>query len=118
MKQKTNIPEFNFSGDQLAEAGLSVAVENADRKEPGWSERVWELFKEWLSERPAGHRFLIEDFRFHLELKGLIEQPPSLRAYGILSVRGQKAGLIQSAGTVKVKNPKAHSANANVWFKK
>lgn len=119
MKEGSNIqPELNFTGEQLARAGLSLAVDHADKTEPGWSDRCWQLFKVWLSRKPRYFEFMIEDFRSYLNKYDLIENPPSLRAFGMISKRGLKSGFIEHAGICKVKNRKAHATPANLWRKK
>ncbi|HNU15320.1 MAG TPA: hypothetical protein PKI55_12770 [Chitinophagaceae bacterium] len=102
-------------GKELAAVGLDMAVENAEKKEKGWSTRCWQLFLYWLRRKKHNDEFMIEDFRKYLMDYDLIEDPPSLRAYGFISVKAKKAGFIQFVRTEKVKNTKAHAANASVW---
>lgn len=116
---KTNLPSlFESSGETLAIAGMTVAKENADRVVVGWSDRCWQLFYHWLNRKPRYFEFMIEDFRKYLKDYDLLEDPPSLRAFGFLSKRALKREIIGHAGTGKVKNIKAHSTPVNVWFKK
>jgi hypothetical protein len=105
-----------LDGIREKEAGLLQAVTHADSVHGDWSGKAWQMFVNWLSGWAPGHKFLIEDFRFSAELQGL-EKPPSSRAYGFISVRARKQGLIIQAGTAKVKNVKAHRANAGFWMK-
>lgn len=102
-----------FDGKTLAKAGLSVALEHAEGVAPGWKERAWQLFLEWLCSKPQGYCFRVEQFREWVKDK--IECPPSLRSYGMVSKRGVKEGLICFNRKVTVSNPKAHAANANEW---
>lgn len=119
MKDGSTIqPELNFSAEQLAEAGLSLALESAENNEPGWTDRCLQLFIAWLSHRPRHHQFTIEQFRAYLKEYDLIEDPPSLRAYGVLSKRGVKYGWIEFVDKVSTKGSKAHGANAALWRKK
>jgi hypothetical protein len=105
-------------GEELARAGMELAVETANAEHPKWSERCWKLFWQWLNKKPRYHEFMIEDFRQDLYKYDLIEKPKSDRAYGFLSKRAVKQGLIMHAGTAKVKNSNAHGTPANVWVKK
>lgn len=104
-------------GERLRDEGLERAVTHADKVVPEWKDKCWSLFLEWLDRMPAGHRFLLEEFRLHCEAQGKIEQPPSNRAFGFLSVKAARAKLIFQCGTGKVNNPNAHRCNAGRWEK-
>lgn len=117
MNQQLSILDLIAEGQQKAQEGLARAVDHADREVPGWKERCWTLFLEWLDRMPAGHRFLLEEFRLHIEAQGKLENPPSKRAYGFVSVKAAKAKLIFQCGTGRVTNPQAHRANSARWEK-
>ena len=106
--------EFDFSGRALRDQGIAHAVAHADRKVNDWSLLAWLAFERYLGRMVAGETFQIEDFRSSIHG---VPDPPSLRAFGFLPKRALKLGLIESAGTSKVKNPKAHMANSAVWKK-
>lgn len=113
-------PEIQFNpkrSEQLAEAGLSLAVETANKEHKDWSVRCWDLFKIWIGKKEKGFEFLIEDFRSDCYKYKMIEEPKSMRAFGMVSKRAAKEGLVEFVGTRKVKNVTAHSANAGVWKK-
>lgn len=106
-------------GQQLAVTGAELARESADVKVKDWSRQCWQLFLWWLRRNvKRGGEFMIEDFRKHVIEMGLLEVPPSNRAFGFISIRANKRGWIEFVRTDKVKNVKAHSANASVWRKK
>jgi hypothetical protein len=107
--------EINFNGRELRDAGIALAVEHAEQVIPDWKEKAFSMFVEWLSGWPCGYKFLMEDARQSLEVRGL-PAPPSLRAYGHLIVRAKKEGLIIHSGYRQVKNVRAHCANASVWM--
>lgn len=105
-----------FAARSSRDEGINKAKDSAERNEPGWNERAYEMFKEWLSGWPSGYKFTIEQFRQVAQIRGLSD-PPHARAFGSIAVRAKKEGLIKSNGTVKVKNPKSHMANAALWQK-
>ena len=107
---------FNFSGSELKEKGIELAIDHAEQVTPNWKEKAFEMFKEWLRGWPSGYRFLMEDARVSLEIREL-QPPPSLRAYGRIIQMAKKEGLIIHAGYRQVKNAKAHQANASQWQK-
>jgi hypothetical protein len=107
--------EFNFSGEELRDAGIALSKETADKKQGGWSERTYELFLEYLEIKKGG--FLGEDFRGWASKRGNPE-PPSLRAYGHVLVRAAKEGLIYKIGYERTSNPKAHKTPSTLWIKK
>lgn len=105
-------------GKKLAEIGLDLAVENAGRKEKDWKKKCWQLFLLWLRRKKRYQdEFMIEEFRSYLQDYDLMEMPPSQRAFGFVSVKAAKEGWIIHAGMGKVKNVKAHRANANKWVR-
>lgn len=105
------------AGERLAVAGMQLAVETANAEHPKWSERCWQLFYQWLNKKPRYYQFMIEDFRKYLYDYDLIERPKTDRAFGFLSGKAVREGLIQSAGTRKVSNKKAHATPAGLWVK-
>lgn len=110
--------QFNRQrGKELGEIGLSLAVETAEKEFPGWKERCWTLFTKWISKKPVGFEFQTELFRQDCEKWKMIEKPNSLRAYGFIPKRAEKAGLIRFAGNRKVSNVKAHACFSSVWVK-
>jgi hypothetical protein len=107
----------NKTGKQLAEAGLSLALQTADNEFPGWSDRCYRLFLRWINKKPKGFEFLMESFRTDCYKYNMIEKPRNLRSFGMVSKRAQKQGLIECIGTGQVVNPTAHNANAAKWRK-
>ncbi len=112
--------ELNLdSGRELALVGMELAVETANKKEKDWSRLCWQLFLVWLRRNVRrGAEFKIEDFRKHLNEYGLINPPPSERAYGFLSKKGVKEGFIGFRRVGNCSNKKAHATPVNIWFKK
>lgn len=105
-------------GKRLADAGLNLAVDTANTEHPGWAERCWQLFWQWLNKKPMYFEFMIEDFREYLNKYDLLEKPKSDRAFGFISKKAVSRGLIELSRIVRVKNKKAHCANAALWIKR
>lgn len=106
---------FDFTAGEAAKlAGIQQAADHAEAVDPGWNQKAYEMLKEFLDIRLGP--FLMEDFRQWAEPSGL-NSPPHLRAYGGVALKAAKAGLIRRIGYAKVKNEKAHQANASVWLK-
>lgn len=105
-----------FTARLQRDKGIQTAINHANSVNTGWSEKAFKMFCEWLAGWQPGYKFTIEQFRQIAQIRGLPD-PPHARAFGSLAVRAKKAGLINSNGTVKVRNPKAHCANANQWIK-
>lgn len=102
--------EILFTGRQLKEAGMNLAIENANSKINGWSEKAYTFLQSFIRNNQT---FLTEDLREHS--KGIIEEPPSLRAWGGIVSRASKNGLIKRIGFENVKNVKAHCTPATLW---
>lgn len=116
--QQTILNFDQAAGEHLAKVGMELAVETANAEHPKWSDRCWQLFFQWLNKKPRYYEFMIEDFRKYVDEYGLLKKPKSERAYGFLSGKALRRGLIEFSKTAKVKNRKAHATPANVWRKK
>lgn len=116
--EKKLAPVFDIAaGKRLGEAGLNLALETAEKKEKGWSKLCWQLFLAWLRRnRKAGSEFMIEDFRLHVKEMGLLDDPPSNRAFGCIPRYG-KDKYFQFVRKDKTKSKAGHGANASVWMK-
>jgi hypothetical protein len=79
----------------------------------GWTKEAFRLLKEFI---PHQKQFMCEEFRDYCHSKGLT-LPSSNRAFGGIILKAMREGLIRRIGYGKVKNPKAHAANAAVWEK-
>jgi hypothetical protein len=101
---------------QAKEAGMLQAITNADAKIPDWSNKAWEMFKDWLSGWPPGYKFQIEGFRKVAQIRGLPD-PPTARAFGSLAVRARKEGLVKSNGPKPTTGKTAHRCYSNEWEK-
>lgn len=78
-----------------------------------WTKDAFKLLKEFI---PKQKQFMCEEFRDYCVVQGL-SMPTNSRAFGGIILRGMREGLIRRVGYGKVKNPKAHAANAAVWEK-
>lgn len=107
-----NLSEARVNRDE----GIQKAIDSAERKNPGWSAKAWEMFTDWLSNWPKGFTFQIETFRVSASARGL-ESPPTARAYGQIAVRARKEGLIKSNGQKPTSGATAHRCYANEWQK-
>ena len=102
-------------GERLRDEGLARAVDKADRDCEKWSDRVYQLFKGWLKDKPTNYEFMTEDFR--RQNKDLIDQPENLRAFGFICPKATREGLIRFVGNQKTKNSKSHRTPAGLWMK-
>lgn len=93
--------------------GIKKAVDHADQVNPSWSQIAYGHFRTYVAQQKGP--FLIEEFREWV--KDLIDTPPSLRAFGALTMKAAREGLIRQVGFAKVRNERAHMANVAVWRK-
>lgn len=91
--------------------GIAKAAKSAEEVSPGWNDRLYELFKEFL--RGRKEKFLAEDFRMSVIDK--IDLPRSNRSFGGLFMKAARERLIERVGYAPVKNWKAHRCTASVW---
>jgi hypothetical protein len=107
---------MNNEAQILGEQGLQIAMDHADRVEPGWNDLAFDMFREWLSGWPSGFRFRVEEFRMSAAIHGLPD-PPSLRAFGGLPRRARTAGLVRSVDLAKTTSKNQRGCFATVWEK-
>lgn len=100
-------------GAQLRNSGMNQAETHANHLHHGWSHEAYSFLEGYARINPT---FMAEDVR--TASAGVVPPPPSKRAWGAVIVRAAKAGIITSLGTRKVKNPRAHCANATLWKSK
>lgn len=109
-------PEFNFNGFELAMQGLKVATDHAEKETPGWKEKAYSIFLEWLVNKPKGYRFLTEEFRLAAQMIGL-EMPPNNKAFGFIPIKARKDKLITGIGHATCKDKKGHAHPVTQWQK-
>lgn len=107
--------EIDFSISRARENrdnGIQRAVDHADAEIREWSTMAYEFFVNVFLKHTKAP-FMTEDFR--ASCKGVVPDPPSLRAFGAIVVKAKKNGLIRRVAIKSVKNPRANCAMANVW---
>lgn len=105
--------QIDFSRARRDE-GITRAVNHANQVERGWEDMAYEFFVNVFLKHQRGP-FMCEDYR--ASCKGVVPDPPSLRAFGGIITKAKRRGLIKRIGIRPVKNPKAQMANATVWHK-
>lgn len=95
---------------ELAEQGMARAVDHADRKDPGWSERAFEALLAFTVTTDG--EFTAERARAACHESGLA-QPPDARAWGAVFNKASKRGHIVRVGYA----PRAcgHNTPTIVW---
>ena len=105
--------EMTFSGKELARAGAKLALQHAEAVSENWGAEACDYLEIFIRLNP-GREFMAEEVREYAYKRGL-PKPGSERAWGAIFYRANKAKIIKCLGTRKVKNRKAHSANASLW---
>lgn len=100
-----------FSGEQLRDRGIKMAVDHANAVVESWSDIAYRFL---LNYNP-GVPFMGEDVRN--ASFGIVPEPPDLRAWGGTLRRAATAGIITRVGYGNVKNPKAHAHPTTIWKK-
>jgi len=104
------MPIDMFSAEYLCDQGIMYAIDHADYHSENWSGRAFEFLKQFILDNSE---FMTEDVR--LASKGIIEEPPSNRAWGGVVVRAARLGLIRRKGFRNVTNANAHCTPATLW---
>lgn len=77
--------------------GILRSGSKADRAVPGWQAKALYCLERYLTQVPAGHEFLAEEFVKYASAAGL-EAPPDGRAYGTVMQQAARKGLIGKWG--------------------
>lgn len=102
---------IDFTAARAArDAGIAAAVEHADHVEPKWSDTAYDFLVGYL---PSVETLTSEDVRE--ASRGVVSDPPSLRAWGGVFMRAARAGLIERAGYGTARDPKVHCNVVTVW---
>lgn len=91
-------------------AGIQAAEKTAGQL---WRAQAIRLAEQYLA-RILTRPFMTEELRAYCYAHGLTK-PKSERAWGAITLQLQRSGRIHAHGTAKVRNPKAHKANATTW---
>jgi hypothetical protein len=98
------------TGEILRDKGIAKAVNHADEVHEDWQKKALDFL--YLYAR-AHDRFSGEMVR--QEAKGIVPDPPSLRAWGAVLLQGSRRGWTRQVGFIHVQNERAHRANAALW---
>ncbi len=93
--------------------GMQRAVDHADRTIERWSDRAEVLARQYLA-AVTGQRITGERIRQHAEAQGL-PNPPDKRAWGSVTMRLARAGLLRKVGWTTASDPKVHCNPVSEW---
>lgn len=97
---------------ELANDGMIRAVAHADDDEPGWSERAYALLRQYAKDHTE---FATEDARTWAHNEAGLSFPPDGRAWGAVTNRAVRAGLIVVDRYRPTRIPPAHATPRPVW---
>ncbi len=98
------------TGTILRDKGIQKAVQHAEEFYNDWQKMALDFFYIYA----MNHR-KFSGVMVRFEAKGIVTDPPCLRAWGGIIMIGAKRGWIKQIGYIQVENPKAHKANAAYW---
>ncbi len=103
---------MDFTGKENRDRGIAQALHNANATEPGWEDKALDFLHGYAQ---INGRFMVEDVRYASQ--GFVPPAPSARSWGAIILKALKNGWVwKKTGEIeKVKNSKAHRANAQVW---
>lgn len=100
----------SLSGEELRDIGINQSLNNANKQTKNWSDKAFQYLLDYIE---TNKEFMAEDVRIASE--GIVEIPPSARAWGGIFVKAVKLKIIKRKGFKNVKNAKAHSTPATLW---
>lgn len=77
--------------------GIASSAQHAEEVQPGWQEMAYGWLEWWVDSVAAYPSFTMEEFRTHPSIIEM-DQPAELRAYGALTQRAIRHGLIEKVG--------------------
>lgn len=96
----------------LAVQGMEAAAAHAEREHEDWNRMAYAAFVRYaLTQKDT---FMTEEARWYAEACG-VPEPPDNRAWGAVTMRAKRAGLIVSAGYAPQKDVSAHKAPKTMW---
>ena len=96
----------------LANEGMTRAVEHADRVEPSWSNRAYSILHDYAL---THSEFMAEDVRVHAHKVLSLPQPPDPRAWGAVINSAVRNRIIIRDRYELTKVPPAHATPRPVW---
>lgn len=102
--------QVTFDAERAMRAAIAAAERAAGQAWRASAIRLAEQYLATIKTRP----FMTEDLRGYCYAQGL-RKPKSERAWGAIILQLTRSGRIHAQGTAKVRNPKAHQANATIW---
>lgn len=97
-------------GQIARDNGIQQSLDSANSKVKNWSDIAYGFL---LGYANSHSEFMIEDIRN--ASVGFVPEPPSKRAWGGVTVKAAKNGIIKRKGFRNVKNVKAHCTPATLW---
>jgi hypothetical protein len=94
---------------------MNVSILNAESRQSDWGKRAYAILEEFVFH--SSGEFMAEDVREYAKRNKSIEEPPSQRAWGSIFSMAIRNRLIKVIGIRKVKNARAHLANANFYIR-
>lgn len=111
MTEQPNYGQVAGPAGEGAANGIDRAVERADRIDPDWSKRAYELFEGYAL---THYEFMTEDVRVWAIDQGL-SVPPDGRAWGAVALRAVRDKIIVRDRYQKTRIPPAHATPRPVW---
>lgn len=102
------------TGRDLAQAGMQQALDHAEDVREGWAEEAMNALRMYLAAH-QGKEFRTEQVREYAYDVLAISYPPHERAWGSITQRAAREGLIVFVRLGPVKTASSHRANASVW---
>lgn len=98
------------TGIDLRDRGIKRALHHAEDVHDEWGAKALDFLYLY-----SKNHLKFSGEMVRLESKGIVPDPPSLRAWGAVLLHGARKGWIKRIGYIQVENPKAHRANASLW---
>jgi len=110
----TNQGLLPFTGEELRNGGIQVALDSAEIRQIGWKEQAYSVLEGYIKSHMG--EFMCEHVRKYAKEISDLSDPPSERAWGGIFLKASRKKLIRFVRHQKVTNPKAHCAFASVWI--
>lgn len=100
--------------EMFRDDGIKRAVDHADKVHESWSDKAFDLLKDYVSLIGKDSQCTSEMVRHYAESHGL-PHPPDKRAWGAVMLKAARANLLFKKGWTTATDPKVHCNPVSLW---
>jgi hypothetical protein len=100
--------------EMFRDDGIKRAVDHADKVHESWSDKAFDLLKDYVGVIGTDSECTSEMVRHYAEANGL-PHPPDKRAWGAVMLKAARANILLKKGWTTATDPKVHCNPVSLW---